>query len=105
MVFLVVIVWSSGFDFLFKLARPNCEVFSDIEKKNPYFQYLAIIKKMNVLGCNDKFFNIFINSFVFIAAFSIAILHNMVPGRMSLNYFMCTGEDPSDYQYMKPKVI
>ena len=60
---------------------------------------------MNVLGCNDKFFNIFINLFVFIAAFSIAFLHNMVPGRMSLNYFMCTGEDPADYQYMESKVI
>ena len=69
------------------------------------FQYLAIIKKMNVLGCNDKFFNIFINTFVFIASFSIAFLHNMVPGRMSLNYFMCTGEDPADYQYMESKVI
>ena len=29
----------------------------------------------------------------------------MVPGRMSLNYFMCTGEDPADYQYMESKVI
>ena len=38
------------------------------------------------------------------ASFSIGFLHNMVPGRMSLNYFMCTGEDPADYQYMESKV-
>ena len=83
--------------------RPHIEI--KMFKTKFEFQYLAIIKKMNVLGCNDKFFNVFINTFVFIASSSIAFLHNMVPGRMSLNYFMCTGEDPADYQYMESKVI
>ena len=59
---------------------------------------------MNVLGCNDKFFNIFMNIYVFFASVTIALLNNVVPGRMSLNYFMCTGENPKDYEQFEPKV-
>ena len=59
---------------------------------------------MNVLGCNDQFFNFFLNACVFGASFTMALLNNVVPGRMSLNYYICTGEDPSDYEDIKPKV-
>ena len=34
----------------------------------------------------------------------MALLNNKVPGRMSLNYYMCTGEDPRNYEDIKPKV-
>ena len=28
----------------------------------------------------------------------------MVPGKFATNHFICTGEDPSNYQFLKPKV-
>ena len=59
---------------------------------------------MNVLGCNDQFFNVFINICVFGASFTMALLNNLVPGRMGLNYFMCTGEDQRDYEHLESKV-
>ena len=59
---------------------------------------------MNVLGCNDQFFNVFINICVFGASFTMALLNNLVPGRMGLNYFMCTGEDQRDYENLESKV-
>ena len=34
----------------------------------------------------------------------MALLNNKVPGQMSLNYYMCTGEDPRNYDDIKPKV-
>ena len=59
---------------------------------------------MNVLGCNDQFFNIFINILAFITSFIIAYLNNEVPGKMGINYYMCTGEDPRDFKYLGSKV-
>ena len=59
---------------------------------------------MNVLGCNDQFFNVFLNSCVFLTSFIMALSNNEVPGRMSLNYYICTGEDPRDYEEIQPKV-
>ena len=59
---------------------------------------------MNVLGCNDQFFNTFINILAFVTSFIIAYLNNEVPGKMGINYYMCTGEDPRDYKYLGPKV-
>ena len=58
---------------------------------------------MNVLGCNDQFFNFYLNVCVFCTSFTMALLNNEVPGRMSLNYYICTGEDPRDYEDMPPK--
>ena len=59
---------------------------------------------MNVLGCNDQFFNIFLNILAFIVSFIIAFLNNEVPGKMGLNYYMCTGEDPRDFKDLGSKV-
>ena len=61
---------------------------------------MAIVKKMNVLGCNDDFFNIFLNIFVFLISFLLALLNNVVPGKQSLNFYICTGEDPRIYNFM-----
>ena len=58
---------------------------------------------MNVLGCNDQFFNKFLNAWVFGISFTMALLNNEVPGRMSFNFYICTGEDPRDYEDIKPK--
>ena len=59
---------------------------------------------MNVLGCNDQFFNIFLNILAFIVSFIIAFLNNEVPGKMGINYYMCTGEDPRDFKDLGSKV-
>ena len=68
------------------------------------FQYCSIVKKMNVLGCNDQFFNIFLNILAFILSFIIGFLNNEVPGKMGINYYMCTGEDPRDFKDLGSKV-
>ena len=68
------------------------------------FQYFSIMKKMNVLGCNDQFFNTFLSILSFITSCTIAFLNNEVPGKMGINYYMCTGEDPRDFKYLGSKV-
>ena len=62
------------------------------------------MKKVNTLGCNDQFFNLFVNLFVFLTSFIVALINNEVPGRMSLNYLMCTGENPKRYEHLPKKV-
>ena len=59
---------------------------------------------MNVLGCNDQFFNTFLSILSFLTSFIIAFLNNEVPGKMGINYYMCTGEDPRDFKYLGSKV-
>ena len=34
----------------------------------------------------------------------MAWINNAVPGRFGINYYMCTGEDPRDYDFLAPKV-
>ena len=62
------------------------------------------MKKFNVLGCNDQFFNIFLNMWFVFGSMGMAWLNNAVPGKFAINYYMCTGEDPSIYDSLKPKV-
>ena len=59
---------------------------------------------MNILGCSDEFFNVFLNMEVFWIIFTLALLNNIVPGKMGVNYYICTGEDPSFYQDLGSKV-
>ena len=33
-----------------------------------------------------------------------AFLNNLVPGKFGINYYMCTGQDPSDYDFLGKKV-
>ena len=67
-------------------------------------RYMAIIKKMNVLGCNDEFFNVFLTILVFLVSFFAGLLHNIVPGKMDVSYFICVGENPEDHSDIRPKV-
>ena len=62
------------------------------------------MKKFNVLGCNDEFFNLFLNTWFLLGAFGMAWLNNSVPGKFGINYYMCTGENPKDYNFLKSKV-
>ena len=62
------------------------------------------MKKFNVLGCNDQFFNRFLITWFFLGAFGMAWLNNAVPGKFGINYCMCTGENPKNYNFLQPKV-
>ena len=33
----------------------------------------------------------------------LATLNNVVPGKFGINYYMCTGEDSSDYDLLEKK--
>ena len=70
------------------------------------FQYVTITRKSSfVLGSNDKFFKIFINICIPSASFILALINNVVPGKFGINYYMCSGEDPRNYEYLGKKVI
>ena len=67
-------------------------------------QYFALVKKMNILGCNDDFYAFFLNLWVFVTVSTMSYLNNAVVGKMGLNYYICTGEDPDYYKDIPPKV-
>ena len=60
--------------------------------------------KFNLLGCNDEFFNLFLSTWLLLSAIGMAWLNNEVPGKFGINYYMCTGENPKDYDFLQPKV-
>ena len=62
------------------------------------------MRKFNLLGCNDEFFNLFLNTWFLLGAFGMSWLNNAVPGKFGINYYMCTGENPKDYDFLKSKV-
>ena len=79
---------------------------SPLLKKTHLFQYLTIVHKSSfVLGSNEQFFKFFFNILIPSVSFMLATLNNVVPGKFGINYYMCTGEDPSDYDILKKKVI
>ena len=61
-------------------------------------------KNSFVLGSNDAFFNIYLNLCIFLASLTIALINNLTPGKFGINYYMCTGEDPSYYDFLPNKV-
>ena len=54
--------------------------------------------------CNDDFFGFYLHILSFIFAFIAAYLNNSVPGKMGLNYYICTGENPEAYTKLGSKV-
>ena len=61
-------------------------------------------KNSFVLSSNDQFFNIYLNLCIFLASMTSAFLNNLTPGKFGINYYMCTGQDPSDYDFLGEKV-
>ena len=57
-----------------------------------------------MFGANDQFFNIFINTCILFASGMIALINNMVPGKFGINFYMCMGQDPTNYDFLGKKV-
>ena len=70
-----------------------------------YFQYITITRKNSfVLGSNDRFFNYYFNCCIAFVSSAIATVNNITPGKFDMNYYMCTGENPSKYDFLGKKV-
>ena len=59
--------------------------------------------KKTVGICNDELFGTYFDMLVGIVASSTALIYNWVPGKMGLNYYICTGQDPDLYAYLGKK--
>ena len=59
--------------------------------------------KKTVGICNDELFGTYFDMLVGIVASSTALIYNWVPGKMGLNYYICTGQDPDLYEYLGKK--
>ena len=68
-----------------------------------HFQYLFIVVKKTVGICNDELFGTYFDTLIFIASTSTALIYNWVPGKMGLNYYICTGQDPDLYNNLRKK--
>ena len=68
-------------------------------------QYLFVIVYKSVAICHDDIFGIFIFLQSLVFSFAASFVNIDVPGKMGLNYYMCTGEDPKPYSYQGKKVI
>ena len=70
-----------------------------------YFQYFTISRKNSfALGSNDRFFNFYFNCCIAFASSAIATVNNITPGKFDMNYYICTGENPSKYDFLGKKV-
>ena len=68
-------------------------------------QYLTIVQKsLFILGSNDGFFNVYFNCCIIFASFTMALINNIAPGKFGNNYYMCTGQDPAEYEFLGKKV-
>ena len=69
-----------------------------------YFQYITITRKNSfALGSNDRFFNYYFNCCIAFVSSAIATVNNITPGKFDMNYYMCTGENPSKYDFLGKK--
>ena len=57
-----------------------------------------------MLGSNDRFFNYYFNCCIAFVSSAIATVNNITPGKFDMNYYMCTGENPSKYDFLGKKV-
>ena len=67
------------------------------------FQYLFIVVKKTVGICNDDLFGTYFDMLVCLFSTSTAFIYNWVPGKMGLNYYICTGENPEPFNQLGKK--
>ena len=77
-------------------------IFFDI---NLTFRYLACFVYKSVLPLNEDFAARVIYWIVSIWAFIYGLVFMKIPGKMPINYYMCTGKDPKTDFYTQKKVI
>ena len=63
-----------------------------------------MVVKKTVGICSDDIFGFYFDMLVGIIAFITAFTYNVVPGKMGLNYYICTGEDPELFKTLGKKV-
>ena len=63
---------------------------------------MIVYKSVGVF--DDDFFGWFLHLLSIVFSFVAAFIKVYVPGKMGLNYYICTGEDPEPYSYLKSKV-
>ena len=67
-------------------------------------RYLYVIVYKSVGVFDDDFFGWFLHLLSIVFSFVAAFIKVYVPGKMGLNYYMCTGEDPEPYSNQRSKV-
>ena len=67
------------------------------------YLYVVIYKSVGVF--HDDIFGLFLHLLSVVFCFVAAFMNSYVPGKMGLNYYICTGEDPEPYNYLGRKVI
>ena len=65
------------------------------------YLYVLIYKSVGVF--HDDIFGLFLHLLSVVFCFVAAFMNNYVPGKMGLNYYICTGEDPEPYNYLGKK--
>ena len=68
-------------------------------------RYLYVIVYKSVGIFHDDFFGCFLHLLTFIFCLVAAFIKVYVPGKMGLNYYICTGENPEPYNYLGKKVL
>ena len=87
------------------LIRVRKKVFLQTAISTHFFQYLYVIVYKSVAICHDDVFGLFLYLLSFVFCFVAAFIRIYVPGKMGLNYYACTGEDPEPYSHQGGKVI
>ena len=67
-------------------------------------RYLYVIVYKSVGVFHDDVFGMFLHVLSLVFSSVAAFMNNYVPGKMGLNYYICTGEDPKAYSYLPKKV-
>lgn len=68
------------------------------------FRYFYIFVWKNYFGIDEEFFARFCNLLVLILWVLYDIIFMTLPGKMPINYYMCTGQDPDIDPYTSNKV-
>ena len=59
--------------------------------------------KKTVGICNDDLFGTYFDMLVCLFSTTTAFIYNWVPGKMGLNYYICTGENPEPFNQLGKK--
>jgi uncharacterized Tic20 family protein len=67
------------------------------------FRYIFIFWLKNPAMFNDEFWIVFINLWIFLFAWLSQLVIILGPGRPYVNYYICTGRDPTEDQHLGEK--
>lgn len=70
-----------------------------------YFRYISIFVLKNPLAYFDDLWSFLICTWVTLSSLIIQFVLDFVPGKLSLNYFICTGKEPALFDNEGTKMI